>query len=235
MTTAAPILAVLHQANSTPGKVGDWFSARGHRVEGCCPILGDALPTRLDGYAGLVVFGGPQSANDDHLPGIRAELDWIEHSAIPSALPLLGICLGAQQIARVLGARVGPHHEGIVEIGYSPVEPTADADGFLDARTRFYQWHAETFEIPADAVHLARGETFEAQAFRYGERVYGIEFHPEMTREMIDRWCTSKTGAPKLAWRGAQSHAEQRSAYALHAAASDVWLDTFLQRWIATD
>lgn len=234
MNDPKPILAVLHQAHSTPGKVGERLAARGHDIEECRPMLGEPLPADLDRYAGLVVFGGPQSANDDHLAGIRAELEWLDRHAIPSGRPLLGICLGAQQIARVLGGRVSRREDGLVEIGYWPVAPTPAADGFLAATTSFYQWHAETFEIPGGATHLAGSDAFPAQAFGYGERVFGIEFHPEMTLEMIDRWCTSDTGAPKLAWAGAQSHAEQREGYRRHAAESDRWLEEFLRRWLAS-
>ena len=137
-----------------------------------------------------MVFGGPQSANDDHLPGIRAELDWLERTALPSDRPLLGICLGAQMIARVLGAKVGPHPDGLVEIGYHTIHPTAAGQAYLEGPTLFYQWHRETFEIPCGAVHLAHNEAFNGQAFRYNGHVYGLEFHPEMTRAMIERWTT---------------------------------------------
>lgn len=224
------VLTVVHQEQSTCGKVGEFLTERGYRLERRCPNLGDPLPTDLSGYAAAVVFGGPQSANDDHLPGIRAELQWLERRALPAALPLLGICLGAQQIARVLGARVGPHGDGLVEIGYSEILPTGADPAFLARPTMFYQWHSETFEIPTDALHLAANEAFPGQAFRYDGRVYGLEFHPEMTLSMIDRWCTSERGAAKLALRGAQSHAEQRAGYQRNAAASDRWLADFLDR-----
>jgi GMP synthase (glutamine-hydrolysing) len=225
------ILIVVHQEHSTPGKVGEFLVQRGYALDRRCPNLGDPLPDDLTAYAAAVVFGGPQSANDDHLPGIRAELDWLERTALPSGRPLLGICLGAQEIARVLGAKVGPHPDGLVEIGYHEVSPTAAGrDEFLDGPTVFYQWHSETFEIPSGAVHLAENEVFPGQAYRYDGNVYGIEFHPEMTRPMIERWCTSERGAPKLSLRGAQPHAEQLSHHDAHADTSDRWLDWFLAR-----
>lgn len=224
------VLTVVHQEQSTTGKVGDFLRARGYSLLRCCPSRGDALPGELSDFALAVVFGGPQSANDDHLPAIRAELDWIERTVLPSDCPLLGICLGAQQIARVLGARVSAHRDGLVEIGYAEVAPTGACQHFLDHPLRFYQWHAEAFDIPEGAEHLATNSAFPGQAFRYDGRVYGIEFHPEMTREMIDRWCTSERGAPKLTWRGAQPHAAQLRDYDRHAHASDRWLDGFLDR-----
>ena len=174
------------------------MSGAGYALDRRCPNLGDPLPDKLDDYAAAVVFGGPMSANDDHLDGIKAELDWLERRALPSGCPMVGICLGAQEIARVLGAKVGPHPDGLVEIGYVDVRPTGACTSFMRDEVVFYQWHSETFEIPDDAVHLAENDPFPGQAFRYQDRVYGIEFHPEMTREMIERWSTSEEGAPKI-------------------------------------
>jgi GMP synthase (glutamine-hydrolysing) len=222
------ILIVVHQEKSTPGRVGDFLTARGYELDRRCPNMGDPLPSDLSQYTAGVVFGGPMSANDDHLPGIRAELDWLEKTALPSGRPLLGICLGGQEIARVLGARVGKHCDGLVEIGYYEVAPTESGCGFLDAPTVFYQWHTETFEIPDDAVHLAHNENFPGQAFRYDGSVYAIEFHPEMTREMVDRWCHSDGGSPKLSMPGAQPVETHLEGYDRYAAETDRWLARFL-------
>ena len=227
------MIAVFHSRNSTPGKMGEHLAARGFDLDERRPCYGDPLPEDLSGYAAAIVFGGPQSANDDHDPGIRAELDWLEGVVLPSGKAVLGICLGAQQIARVLGARVGPHPDGLVEIGYYEVRPTGHCPRFLAAPTMFYQWHGETFEIPRDAVHLAENTLFPGQAFRYREQVYGIEFHPEMTREMIECWCGSDDGAARLDRPNAQGRDDQLEGYARHAVASDRWLDGFLDQLLA--
>lgn len=224
------VLIVVHQKHSIPGRIGQLLTQRGFSLDRRCPNLGDPLPGDLAGYTAMVVFGGPQSANDDHLPGIRAELDWLETCAIPSGRPLLGICLGAQQIARVLGAKVTRHPAGLVEIGYWEVSPTRWGDAFLERPTMFYQWHVETFEIPHGAIHLAESAAFESQAFCYDEHVYGIEFHPEMSRGMIDVWCKSETGRPKLLLPGAQPHTVQLEQYDRYAAESERWLGRFLDR-----
>ena len=224
------VLIVVHQAHSTPGKIGEFLGQRGVSLDRRCPSTGDPLPEDLSPYAAAIVFGGPQSANDDHDRAIRAELDWLERRAIPSNCPLLGICLGAQQIARALGAKVGPHPEGRVEIGYWAVSPTRAGDDFLEQPTVFYQWHSETFEIPVGAEHLATNDAFAGQAFRYGHHVYAIEFHPEMTHEMIDRWCSSEKGRAKLSLEGAQPHARQLADYDHYSARSDKWLNRFLDR-----
>jgi GMP synthase (glutamine-hydrolysing) len=222
------VLIVLHQEHSNPGRVGELLVARGCTLDRRCPNLGDPLPEDLSPYAAAVVFGGPQSANDDHLAGIRAELDWLERTAVPATTPLLGICLGAQMIARVLGAGIGPHPEGLVEIGWHPVHPTAAGESYFEGTTMFYQWHRETFEIPADAVHLAHNEAFDAQAFCHADHVYGIEFHPEMTLAMIERWTDSEKGAPMLTLPGAQPRSAQLEGYCRYVTASDRWLGRFL-------
>lgn len=227
-TTMGKVLTVVHQENSTWGKVGEALMERGYELDRRCPCIGDALPETLDAYDAAVVFGGPQSANDDDVPGIRAELDWLEQCALPAGTPLLGICLGAQQIARVLGAKVGPHSDGLVEIGYWPVRPTQAGAHFLDGLTHFYQWHSETFAIPSDAVHLAENDAFQGQAFSYQGNTFAIEFHPEMTFEMVSDWSTSEGGSAKIGLRGAQCHEEQMACYGRYADGSANWLNYFI-------
>ena len=228
MSKRQKVLIVVHQENSTPGRLGEFLIERGYELERRCPNLGDPLPDELSQYAACVVFGGPMSANDEHLPGIRAELRWLEKCALPSGRPLLGICLGGQEIARVLGARVGCHCDGLVEIGYYEVAPTVTGGDFLENPTVFYQWHTETFDIPAGAQHLAHNDNFPGQAFRYDGCVYAIEFHPEMTREMVDSWCRSDGGSQKLDLPGAQPHAAHLEGYDRFARETDRWLGWFL-------
>jgi GMP synthase (glutamine-hydrolysing) len=223
------VLIVVHQEHSSPGRVGEMLEARGYHLERRCPNRGDPLPERLDAYAAALIFGGPMSANDDGLPGIRAELEWLERS-LGSECPMLGICLGAQLMARALGARVGAHRDGLVEIGWHEVRPTAAANGFLDRPRAFYQWHRETFEIPDGGAHLAENDAFPAQAFAWEGRVFGVEFHPEMTLPMIDRWTSSEKGALQLSLPGAQARELQLEAYARLAPESDRWLARFLDQ-----
>ena len=222
------ILIVVHQEHSTPGRVGEFLLERGYELDRRCPNMGDALPVDVSEYAASIVFGGPMSANDDHLPGIRAELEWLERHAIPSGRPLLGICLGGQEIARVLGARVGGHCDGLVEIGYYQVAPTPSGTDFLPTPTVFYQWHTETFDIPDGAVHLAHNDNFPGQAFRFDGSTYALEFHPEMTREMVESWCNSERGSPKLAMPGARPKETHLEDYDRFAPETDRWLGWFL-------
>src|ERR1700732_3057164 len=117
-----PVLIVLHQETSTPGRVSTALRALGHPLDVRRPRFGDALPGTLEGHAGAVIFGGPMSANDPD-DFVRREIDWI---AVPllETRPVLGICPGAHMLAMQLGARVAPHPQGRAEIGYYPIHPT---------------------------------------------------------------------------------------------------------------
>ena len=150
------------------------------------------VPARLplDGACGLVALGGPMNVDEvDRYPFLALDVQWIEQ-ALAMDLPFLGICLGSQLLAKTLGARVYPNR--VKEIGWYPVELTsaaADDPLFAQSGTRTtFQWHGDTFDLPSGAIHLARSPACENQAFRYGQRAYGLQFHIEMTASMIDDW-----------------------------------------------
>jgi GMP synthase (glutamine-hydrolysing) len=224
------ILVIVHQQNSDPGCVGQILRTNGYELDIRCPSNADELPTTMDNHEGVVIFGGPMSANDSEtLPFIRAELDWIP-VALEADKPFLGICLGAQLLARVLGAKVSPHPQEMTEIGYFPIAPAPEAYPYFDHPLYVYQWHREGFELPKGAKKLAEGDVFTNQAFRYGKAAYGLQFHPEATREIVERW--TRLGVDMLTLPGAQSRDEQISKHALYAIAKDNWLKGFLKLWL---
>jgi GMP synthase (glutamine-hydrolysing) len=140
-------------------------------------------------YDALIFMGGPMSVNDD-LPFLRQEMAFIRQ-AIARRQPILGICLGSQLIARAMGAAV--RRNSVKEIGWYGVQftPAAGADrlfGGLSQETIFH-WHGETFDLPPGAELLATSDLCRNQAFRAGEHVYGLQFHLEVTPEMIADWC----------------------------------------------
>ena len=142
-------------------------------------------------YHALIFMGGPMSANDD-LPFIHQELGIIAAATIRRQ-PILGICLGAQLIARAMGARV--YRNPVKEIGWYPVHFTEAAahDPLLageESPQEVFQWHGETFDLPRGATHLAWSPACRNQAFHIGNTLYGFQFHPEVTPEMIADWCT---------------------------------------------
>jgi len=223
------ILLIVHQQTSNPGRVGQMLSDQGYALDIRCPSQQEELPTTMENHEAVVIFGGPMSANDSEMPFIRTELDWIP-TALDSHKPFLGICLGAQLLARVLGATVAPHPENKADIGYLPVVPTLDGRDYFGRALNFYHWNREGFELPDGAVLLASGEAFVNQAFRYGEAAYGLQFHPEMTTDMIDRWTT--LGAEHLTCPGAQSRDEQMQKHALYEPAVEDWLKGFFALWL---
>jgi GMP synthase (glutamine-hydrolysing) len=223
------VLIVLHQEQSTPGRVGKALQARGFHLDIRRPRFGDSLPASLDEHAGAVVFGGPMSANDTDA-FIHREIDW---HAVPlkEEAPYLGICLGAQMLARHLGARVYGHPEGLVEIGYFPIEPTEAGAATFEWPRRVYQWHREGFDLPAGADLLASGGgPFPNQAIRVGPAAYGVQFHPELTLAMVHRWTT--IGHERLKLPGAQPRPVHFADRLLYDAAVREWLDRFLDHWI---
>lgn len=220
------ILVVLHQATSSPGRVGQLLVQAGFRLDIRRPVLGDPLPATLADYAGAVIFGGPMSANDPEA-FIRLETDWL---AVPlrENKPFLGICLGAQMLAKHLGGRVGPHPDGFAEIGWYPMRATKAGEQLMRWPSMVYHFHTEGIELPKDATLLARGDVYPNQAFRYGENAWGVQFHAELTRAMMQRWVV--LGAHRFDMAGAQIGRQHLDGRMLYDAALKLWLGEFLGR-----
>ena len=225
---ALPVLIVLHQEISTPGRVGHFLQAHGIPLDIRRPALGCPLPETLEYHAGVVVFGGPMSANDE-TDFIRREIEWLS-VPLKAQKPFLGICLGAQMLARHLGGKVGPHEDGYVEIGYYPLSATAEGSKLGPWPDTVYHWHREGFTLTSGCELLATGQTFANQAFRYDGAAYGLQFHPEVTRLMMHRW--SVRGAHRFVLKGAQHGTEHLSGQILYDAPVRQWLTGFLDHWL---
>ena len=227
-TPRQPILIVLHRDNSAPGRVGQALQQRGYPLDIRRPCFGDPLPDTLAEHAGVAIFGGPMSANDTD-EFVRRETDWI---AVPLAerKPFLGICLGAQMLARQLGGRVYPHAQGQAEIGYYPIRPTETGRALCDPwPEQVYQWHREGFDLPSGAHLLAEGDTFPVQAFRTGS-AYAVQFHPEVTHHTICRWTVR--GHERTFLPGAKQRAAHFADRAVYDPAGRAWLTAFLDHWL---
>lgn len=223
------ILVIVHQESSDPGRIGEKLRGLGYQLDIRRPCLGQDLPADMNQHAGCVVFGGPMSANDDHLDFIRRELDFIP-KAVASGKPYLGVCLGAQLLARAGGATVAPHRDGWHEIGYYPVKPTPKGRDLFPDQLHIFQWHGEGFDLPRGAVRLASTGWYPNQAMRIGNATYGLQFHPEVTQAMMERW--ARSAGHRLVLPGAQARDQMRANCARYDAGVAAWLDGFLKRWL---
>ena len=169
-----------------------------HRIREACgelevrtvePLRGNLLPSHAE-VSGVLVMGGPMNIDEvERYPGLAVEREWLAEAA-RSEMPVLGICLGAQLLARALGAEVrageGP------EIGFAPVQihdPTDPIVGALAPATTVLHWHGDVFDLPDGAVPLASSARTKHQAFRHGN-AWGLLFHAEADGALIDRWLT---------------------------------------------
>jgi GMP synthase (glutamine-hydrolysing) len=179
------LLAIQHVPWETPHRILD--ACAGLALRTVKPLAGQALPPHGK-VAGAVVMGGPMNVDDvERFPGLAAEREWLAEAAA-GGMPVLGICLGAQLLARALGAEVRPGEAK--EIGFAPVEIADPADpvlGGLAPSAEVLHWHGDVFDLPDGAVPLASSELSEHQAFRLGD-VWGVLFHPEADFALVEAW-----------------------------------------------
>jgi GMP synthase (glutamine-hydrolysing) len=184
------VLAVVHGANCPPGTFEAELERRGHELETWSLAWGTPPPRPVDDYGAVMIFGGSMHADqDDHHPWLREENLFVQR-LLDLHTPLLGVCLGGQLIAKAAHAPV--HAMPEPEVGWADVEVTADADddpvfSKLPQRFRAFQWHFYAFDVPAGAVELARNACCP-QAFRLGDAAWGMVFHPEITRPILETW-----------------------------------------------
>ncbi|MBW9114392.1 glutamine amidotransferase [Rhizobium cauense] len=219
-----PVLIVLHQERSSPGRVGQLLVEKGYRLDIRRPVLGDKLPSTLAKHAGVVVFGGPMSANDPD-DFVKTEINWLD-VPLREKRPLLGICLGAQMLVRQLGGKVQANTDGSTEIGWYPLHATEKGRMLMHWPRMVYHFHREGFDLPHGAELLAQGDAYPNQAFRYGGHAWGLQFHAELTRAMMHRWVVH--GAHRFILPNAQQGREHLEGRMLFDAPLKAWLNEFL-------
>lgn len=201
------VLSLIHQDDAPTGTFADAVRERGGELIEWNLVRG-APPDPPETFDAVLVFGGGMHVDqEDQHPWLREEEDLIK-SLLIAEVPLLGVCLGGQLIAKATGAHVGPATQE--EVGWHEVELTPEAAGdplFSAAPERFqaFQWHSYTFDLPPGAVALARNPV-GLQAYRVGDSAWGVQFHAEVTREIVEGWLASdRTGrridlAPMERW-----------------------------------
>ncbi len=226
------IIVVEHRDMPSPDRGRRHLHDRGFRIRAVGPFRGEALPALDERMAGVVIMGGPQYVTHlDEFPYLKAEMDFAG-KAMAKGLPVLGICLGAQLIARHLGASVADHPDESVAFGYYEVKPTRDGRDFLSEGLHAPAGNVQGFEVPAGATLLAEGDMFPNQAFRVDGNTYGLQFHPEVTRPILDLWqdvLATNYGRP-----GAQSRRQQDEGFERHDERLDGWYTSFLDRLFGT-
>ena len=185
------LLVLQHIACEHLGLIEPALKQRGMEYRYVRPFAGELLPKDLAGWDGVIALGGPMSANDGERLGFIADELRLLAKVLETGMPALGICLGAQLIAKAAGGEVTACEER--EIGWYPLTLTEDGGKDrlltgLPGTFPVFQWHGETFDIPRGAVRLAGSERYANQAFRLGEKVYGLQFHLETTAPMIIEW-----------------------------------------------
>ena len=183
------ILSVVHSEHART----ELFRRPGHELEEWY-FAGQGTPS--DDYDAVMVFGGSMHAAQDDLHGwLPTETAWLR-GVVDRGTPVLGVCLGAQLLARAYGGGARPL-EGGPEIGWHLVERTAD-DAVLDVLPRSFEaleWHHYTYDVPPDAVELARNARCN-QAFRLGDACWAVQFHPEVTHAQVLTWIDDKADPP---------------------------------------
>ena len=173
------------------GTIANAMSQRGIGYKYVRLFDGEPVPYDPGNYSGMIILGGPMNVyEEDKFPYLKDE-DILIKKAVKNDMPVLGICLGGQLIAKATGAKVKKGTKK--EIGWYDLKLTKDSRqdkvfNPLPGTIKVFQWHGDTFDIPDGAVHLAGSELFSNQAYRVGSSIYGLQFHLEVTQEMINRW-----------------------------------------------
>jgi GMP synthase-like glutamine amidotransferase len=234
------ILVIQHETEAPAGVVGEALDAAGAERVTVNPIAGEALPETPDGYAGVLLLGGPMSvAEDDAHPHYRT-LFRLVRGFHEEGRPIFGICLGAQILARGLGSRVYP--QGGTEFGFQPVTLTEAglADPLfagLGPSVRPMQWHEDSFDLPAGAVLLAENAFCRNQAYRMGELSYGVQFHPEVNRQVLTGWVGHPAAVAASGWSDVARRMEDEmdrhleQAMTLGRMLTSRWMGLVRRRW----
>ena len=224
-------LFILHQKTSEAGDIANKLKIRGFNFEIRRPSLGDSLPTNLNNYSAIVVFGGPMSANDNN-EFMNKEIDWIGQ-VLQSEVPFLGICLGAQILVKYLGCKVEKNPNELSEIGFYKIQPTENGIKLFQSQDVFYQFHTEGFELPSGCELLAKGDIFSNQAFKY-KNCYGLQFHPEVNVYLHLKWLfLVLIKKPHMLFKnGAQNIFYQLGLRIKYNNSISRWLDDFLDNYL---
>lgn len=220
LSPPTPVLLVFHEQCSDGGDLKIFLKKENHPILDVRPRFGGVLPHAAS-ISSVVFFGGSSSANDNE-SWLKYEMKWMEE-VLKQNKPILGICLGSQMLAKILGAEVKKIYQDKMECGYYPLK----GQGNLKEIKYVYHWHAEEFDLPQGAISLAQGSAFSPnQAFEY-QSATGVQFHPEVTPSTIERW--SKKSPDDLKRSGARPFKTHLEEYKKFHPPMQKWLESFIQ------
>ncbi len=221
------ILFVSHHNDAEIGIMKNFFIKRKIAMDIIYPLKNQKLPKNINNFLGVIVLGGAMNTNDTkEFPGLLKEIKWIKKT-IKMNKPLIGICLGAQLIAKSLGADVKNHHQNKVEIGYKKIFNSKKSKNIHSIPEKVYHWHQQGISLPKNANLLAYNSTFKVQAFSLDNKVFGFQFHPEVNMQMILRW--NQKSKAMLTKTGAQNKERQLLSHKKNAKKVKLWFENFLK------
>lgn len=231
---SAPYLFVKHTEGWNVDRCTRWMQSASLPVEFCYPTSGDSFPDP-EAYAGVIVFGGRWVVSDGVSESWIVEEQRFIERCLKVGTPYFGICLGAQMLAHVLGARVATHPEGLREVGFHTVIPRPEGREFLTRSLSVMQWHNEGFELPSGASCLATAvggddAAFPNQAFSINDSTVGVQFHPEVNPAVLDIWHARNRARNPNDLTDAE-RVIQRADAVLHDEDITAWLSGFLASW----
>jgi GMP synthase (glutamine-hydrolysing) len=228
------VLALQFDRDDPPGYLEEIMQGHGVTCHTVC-VEDEAIPDPAD-YEALLLMGGPQHVGQDTYAYLDDSVMAI-HRAMERDVPVLGLCLGGQLLAFALGAQVKKHRS--TPIGFYQVHLTEEGrrDPLfvgLPGYQQVFHWHEDTFDLPAGAVQLAMNEATQNQAFRFGRRAYGTQYHIELTPEMLDSWLTYPPFRQEIVkWIGEDGAErvlrEGRQLYPLYREHTRIMFENFLR------
>ncbi|MDQ6987934.1 MAG: type 1 glutamine amidotransferase [Mariprofundaceae bacterium] len=225
---------IQHLSIEPPALIGEMLCDAGHDLHYIHVDKGDVLPENTSDFSGVVIMGGPQSANDAHLAYIDNELRWLTKT-LADGMPMLGICLGAQMMAKASAAEIS--RSPLRELGWYPVFPTPASGNdplFADLPTaglQVFQWHGETFSLPQQASLIATHPDVPQQIFRLKQAQYGLQCHIEVDEALIEQWIDA--GKSERTHLGACGLATLRHQTAQHLEAMRLFCRRMIGNWLA--
>jgi GMP synthase (glutamine-hydrolysing) len=208
-------LILMHNETEVPGSLGTYLESAGGSIELLKLYEGASIPATTDGFSAIISMGGPMNVyEEEKYPFLRDETLFLS-KAIKAGIPTLGVCLGAQMIAKALGASVTKSPKK--EVGWSRIDLTKEGqiDSLFDGLPPYlevFQWHEDMFHIPEGGAKLAGSADCPNQAFRY-KNAFGLQFHVEVTPEILSSWFSDSLDFPAMMAR----HAEIKGSLSKHA------------------